>query len=152
PTASLSGSSSASSGGSDRGRGAVSRGRSGAGGSRGLIGIAMLLAGGAGPIAAQDTTEVRLAGELAAASASNGGRAPISRTYNLLTDAPWLSMLRSGFPVRLHYRLEVWRSRSGWFDQIERAQDWDVVARHEPLLEQFTVTRLVGRNRVENRY
>jgi hypothetical protein len=61
-------------------------------------------------------------------------------------------MLRSGFPVRLHYRLEVWRSRAGWFDDMVRSQDWDVVARHEPLLEQFTVTRLVGRNRVENRY
>ncbi len=89
---------------------------------------------------------------LAPDTSSNGGRAPIIRTYNLLTDTPWLSMLRSGFPVRLHYRLEVWRSRSAWFDQIERSQDWDVVARHEPLLEQFTVTRLVGRNRVENRY
>lgn len=126
--------------------------RSGAVGSLWLFGICMLFAVGAGPIAAQDTAEVHLGVTLAPDSASNGGRAPIIRTYNLLTDTPWLSMLRSGFPVRLHYRLEVWRSRSGWFDQIERAQDWDVVARHEPLLEQFTVTRLVGRNRVENRY
>ena len=121
-------------------------------GSRWLIGLALILAGRAGPTAAQDTSEVRLEVTLAPDSSSNGGRAPIIRTHNLLTDTPWLSMLRSGFPVRLHYRLEVWRSRSGWFDQMERSQDWDVVARHEPLLEQFTVTRLVGRNRVENRY
>jgi uncharacterized protein DUF4390 len=88
---------------------------------------------------AQDSTQV-------------GARSPIVRTYNLLADTPWLSMLRSGFPVRLHYRLEIWRSRSGWFDDLVRAEEWDVVARHDPLLDQFTVTRLVGRNRVENRY
>jgi len=67
----------------------------GAVGSRSLIGIAILFAVGAEPIAAQDTTAVRLDVTLAPDSASNGGRAPIIRTYNLLTDTPWLSMLRA---------------------------------------------------------
>ena len=117
-----------------------------------LVGLALALWAGAGRAAAQDSSGVRIEVTLSPDSAPTGGRSPIIRTYNLLADTPWLSMLRSGFPVRLHYRLEMWRSRAGWFDEMVRAQDWDVVARHEPLLEQFTVTRLVGRNRVENRY
>ena len=116
------------------------------------LGLTIALAALAGPLASQDSSTVRLEVSLATDSAGSGARAPILRTFNLLADTPWLSMLRSGFPVRLHYRLEVWRSRAGWFDDMVRSQDWDVVARHEPLLEQFTVTRLVGRNRVENRY
>ena len=40
-----------------------------------------------------------------------GGRTD-RRTCNLLEDDRWLAMLRSGFPVRLHYRLEIWRSRA----------------------------------------
>ena len=45
-----------------------------------------------------------------------GARAPVVRSENLLGDGRWLSTLRSGLPVRLHYRVEVWRSRNGWFD------------------------------------
>ena len=36
------------------------------------------------------------------------------RSENLLADGRWVSTLRSGLPVRLHYRLEIWRSRGGW--------------------------------------
>ena len=117
-----------------------------------LTGLALSVFTGAHPARAQDSSAVRLEVTLAQDSTMSGARSPIVRTYNLLADTPWLSMLRSGFPVRLHYRLEMWHSRAGWFDEMVRVQEWDVVARHEPLLEQFTVTRLVGRNRVENRY
>ena len=64
------------------------------------------------------------------------------RTLNLLEDTPWLSALREGLPVRLQYRLEVWRSREGWLDEVDRTVEWTVVVRHEPLLDQFAVTRL----------
>jgi hypothetical protein len=61
-------------------------------------------------------------------------------------------MLGSGFPLRMHYRVELWRSRSGWFDAFERAVEWDVVVRHEPLLDQYAVNTIMpGRTR-ENRY
>jgi hypothetical protein len=77
----------------------------------------------------------------------------VVRSENLLgSESRWLSALRSGLPVRLHYRVEVWRSRDGWFDDFARQIEWDVVVRHEPLLDQYTLLTLVGRRRLERRY
>lgn len=101
---------------------------------------------------AQDSAGVRIDVKLAADSTPRGAREPIIFTRNLLADSPWLSMLRSGFPVRLHYRVELWRSRAGWFDEMVRFEEWDVAVRHEPLLEQYTVTRVENRRRSQNRY
>ena len=64
----------------------------------------------------------------------------------------WLSALRSGLPVRLHYRVEVWRSRGAWFDTFERQAEWDLLIRHEPLLDQYTLLTFVGASRQERRY
>jgi hypothetical protein len=89
---------------------------------------------------------------LAADSAATGSRAPIVRSENLLGDGRWLSALRSGLPVRLHYRVEVWRSRGGWFDAFERQAEWDVVLRHVPLLDQYTVLTIFGGRVQERRY
>ena len=95
---------------------------------------------------------VRLTVRLAADSTPAGSRAPVVRSENLLGDGRWLSALRSGLPVRLHYRVEVWRSRGGWFDAFERQAAWDVVLRHEPLLDQYTMLRIVGGRVQERRY
>jgi hypothetical protein len=105
------------------------------------------------PVAAQDPEAVRLHITLAQDSAPNGARAPIVRSENLLgANTRWLSALRSGLPVRLHYRVEVWRSREGWFDTFARQAEWDVLIRHEPLLDQYTLFTLVGAGRQERRY
>jgi hypothetical protein len=101
---------------------------------------------------AQAPQSVRLTVRLAGDSAASGSRAPVVRSENLLADGRWLSALRSGLPVRLHYRVEVWRSRGGWFDAFERQAEWDVVLRHEPLLDQYTVLTLVGGRAQERRY
>jgi hypothetical protein len=74
------------------------------------------------------------------------------RSDNLLGDGRWLSTLRSGLPVRLHYRVEVWRSRNGWLDQLTRQVYWDVVLRHEPLLDQYTMLTIFGSRVQERRY
>lgn len=95
------------------------------------------LAAVAAPLRAQDTTQVTLEVTLAGAE-----RDPVVWTRRLLEDTPWLSALLEGLPVRLRYRLEVWRSREGWLDQVERGVEWALVVRHEPLLDQFAVTRL----------
>jgi hypothetical protein len=90
---------------------------------------------------------------LAGDSAPNGARAPIVRSENLLAgDSRWLAALRSGLPVRLHYRVEVWRSREGWFDTFTRQAEWDVLVRHEPLLDQYTLLTFAGARRQERRY
>ncbi len=102
-------------------------------------------------LAAQAPPPVQLEVRLTKPSAS-GARTPIVQSKNLLRDARWVSALRSGLPVRLHYRLEVWRSRAGWFDNFERQTQWDVVVRHEPLLDQYSLLTIVGGRGQERRY
>jgi hypothetical protein len=48
--------------------------------------------------------------------------------------------------------VEVWRSREGWFDTFDRQAEWDVLVRHEPLLDQYTLLTFVGAARQERRY
>jgi hypothetical protein len=101
---------------------------------------------------AQTGNSVRLEVRLTPDSAPRGARAPVVRSENLLGDGRWLSTLRSGLPVRLHYRVEVWRSRNGWLDQLTRQVYWDVVVRHEPLLDQYTMLTIFGSRVQERRY
>ena len=117
-----------------------------------LVAGLALAVGRPSPSGAQAPASVRLTVRLAADSTPAGSRAPIVRSENLLNDGRWLAALRSGLPVRLHYNVEVWRSRGGWFDAFERQAEWDVVLRHEPLLDQYTVLTLVGGRVQERRY
>jgi hypothetical protein len=117
-----------------------------------ILGMMLGLAAMSAPLPAQQQPQVALTVGLSADTARAGGRDPLVRTQHLLTDSRLLSMLRSGFPLRMHYRVELWRSRSGWFDAFQRAVEWDVVVRHEPLLDQYAVNTIMpGRTR-ENRY
>jgi Domain of unknown function (DUF4390) len=121
---------------------------------RALFALTLGLASAPVPmLRAQDPQPVRLNVTLAPDTGSRGSRVPVVRSENLLTtDSRWLSALRSGLPVRLHYRLEIWRSREGWFDTFDRQVEWDVLVRHEPLLDQYTMLTLVGSQRQERRY
>ncbi len=112
----------------------------------------LLTLAAAGAAHSQAPAAVQLQVRLAPDSTTNGSRAPIVRSQNLLADGRWLSALRSGLPVRLHYRVEVWRSREGWFDTFERQAEWDVVVHHEPLLDQYTLLTIVGGRARERRY
>jgi uncharacterized protein DUF4390 len=104
-------------------------------------------------VEAQEGQSVRLHVTLSPDSSHNGAHAPIVRSENLLGgDSRWLAALRSGLPVRLHYRVEVWRSREGWFDVFARQAEWDLLVRHEPLLDQYTMLTFVGAARQERRY
>ena len=62
----------------------------------------------------------------------------------LLSDPRLPDLLRSGFPLRLHFRLELWRSRSSWFDQFVSDASWDAVVRHDPLADDFVLYRSTG--------
>jgi hypothetical protein len=116
------------------------------------LAVAMLAVSFSGS-AAQESRSVRLLVALAPDSTASGARAPIVRSENLLVgDSRWLSALRSGLPVRLHYRVEVWQSREGWFDMFTRQAEWDVLVRHEPLLDQYTLLTFAGARHQERRY
>ena len=60
---------------------------------------------------------------------------------SLLADGRFVDLMRSGFNLRLHFRLELWRARSNWFDQFVGGVDWDAVARNDPLAEEFVLIR-----------
>lgn len=69
---------------------------------------------------------------------------PRVRSTGLLSDGKFVGLMRSGFPLRLHYRLELWKVRSSWFDQFLREVSWDAVARNDPLADDFVVIRQGG--------
>lgn len=71
---------------------------------------------------------------------------PVARVQSvgLLDDGRFVDLMRSGFPLRLHFRLELWKERSGWFDRFVTGLDWDAVARHDPLAEEFILIRTGG--------
>jgi hypothetical protein len=69
---------------------------------------------------------------------------PRVRSTGLLADGKFVGLMRSGFPLRLHYRLELWRVRSSWFDQFVREASWDAVARNDPLADDFVLIRQGG--------
>ena len=69
---------------------------------------------------------------------------PRVRSTGLLADGKFVGLMRSGFPLRLHYRLELWRLRSGWFDQFVCEVSWDAVARNDPLADDFVLIRQGG--------
>ena len=117
-----------------------------------LLLLALLAVAIPGEADAQAGNSVRLEVRLTPDTATSGARAPVVRAENLLGDGRWLSTLRSGLPVRLHYRIEVWRSRDGWLDQLTRQVYWDVVLRHEPLLDQYTMLTIFGTRVQERRY
>lgn len=80
----------------------------------------------------------------ALAVAHDAGVARVQATH-LLDDGRFLDLMRSGFPLRLHFRLELWRVRASWFDRFITGVEWDAVARHDPLADEFILIRTGGR-------
>ncbi len=72
---------------------------------------------------------------------------PIIRATGVVSDGALKSLLDNGFPARLRYRVELWKS-SGWFDDVKGTVEWDVVVRYEPLTKTYRVARYF-RDRVE---
>jgi len=69
---------------------------------------------------------------------------PRVQSTGLLSDGQFVALMRSGFPLRLHYSLELWKVRASWFDQFVREVPWDAVARHDPLADDFVLIRTGG--------
>lgn len=92
------------------------------------------------PVRAQGNATVHLTLTLRADSTGRTQQ-PVLTTEDLLADPRVAGMLASGFPLRLHYRLQVWRSRS-LLDAQVRQTEWDVVIRHEPLLDQYQMAEV----------
>jgi hypothetical protein len=76
-------------------------------------------------------------------SVSGQRGAPLVRSVQIFSDRDIREMLHSGFPARLHYRLELWGA-SGFFDDLKRQVEWDVIVRYNPLKRRYTATRIEG--------
>jgi hypothetical protein len=107
--------------------------------------LVSLLALWAAPLAAQRArVEIALPGNPRPSPGDTAASpAPVVRTINVLTDRSLRDLLHSGFPARLHYRVELW-SASGFFDDLIAQADWDVIVRYDPLERRYTGTRIVG--------
>ncbi len=66
------------------------------------------------------------------------------QAHGLLDDGRFIDLMRSGFPLRLHFRLELWHDRSGWFDRFLKGVEWDAVARLDPLADEYVLISYGG--------
>lgn len=97
-----------------------------------------LLLGGASSLPAQREVRLEVALPPAGALATEG---PMVRTTGVLSSGEIRDLLRSGFPARLHYRMELW-ARGGWFDDLDRATEWDVIVRQDALDQGYEIARI----------
>jgi len=103
------------------------------------------------PAGAQNQ-RVQLSLQLSRDTAPNGARKPQVQVRDLLSDRRWAEALDQSFPIRLNYRLEVWRSREGWIDEFQRSVEWATVIQREALQDQYRVTRLFLSGPEEHRF
>lgn len=73
-----------------------------------------------------------------------GVRQPILRTPGVLQDRRWREAIENSFPVRLQFRVEIWRVRTDWFDAQERNFEFEVLVQYEPLTDEFSHTLIFG--------
>lgn len=72
---------------------------------------------------------------------------PVVRSHHMLSDDATRELLRSGFPARLHYRVELWAD-GRFFDELRRDAEWDVVVRWEGVDQTYEVIQVVGDHRL----
>lgn len=102
------------------------------------------------PVAAQP--RVGLVVGLSPNAEPTGARKARVQVQDLLADLRWAQALEQAFPIRLNYRLEVWRSREGWVDDFQRAAEWNTVIQREPLEDQYRVQRFLLSGQEEFRF
>ena len=99
--------------------------------------LAALLA--ASPLSAQ-RLQPRLEFTLPSVGALAKGGATI-RALDVVSDAETKGLLESGFPARLHYRVELW-SAGRVFDQLRGREEWDVFVYYDALGKKYRVVRV----------
>lgn len=97
-------------------------------------------AAGTASLAAQSRPALDLALPSGASLSTDG---PLVRAAHVMDDAQMRDLLRNGFPARLHYRVELW-TVGGWFNDLDRSAEWDVIVRYDPLDRNYRVARIVG--------
>ncbi|AHG90132.1 Protein of unknown function DUF4390 [Gemmatirosa kalamazoonensis] len=78
--------------------------------------------------------------------ASRATEGPLVLMSGVLAEREMRDLLEHGFPLRVHFRVELW-TVAGWFDDLRGTQEWDVVLQYDPLRKSYGVARVVD-NRV----
>lgn len=105
---------------------------------RGALALCWLAAGLVVAVRAQDDREPTL---VAVLDTTTREPAALVRVEHMLAGDRFLPLLRSGFPLYLEYRVEIWRNRSRWFDQFVTDIRWQVVITHDPMSDLFVLER-----------
>lgn len=59
------------------------------------------------------------------------GTAPVVSVSRVLDDPQLEDLMKNGFPVRLDFRLELWRT-GGVFNELEGVETWQVLVQYDP--------------------
>lgn len=71
---------------------------------------------------------------------SRATESPFTRSIGLLR-APMSDLIRSGFPARIHYKIERWAA-GGFADDLRATREWNVIVRYDQLASVFNVVRV----------
>lgn len=77
---------------------------------------------------------------LAVAPDAEDGHSPVVRIGGVLQESELENAARSGLPVRVRVRVELWKDR--FFDQLIDNTSWSTIVVYEPIGEQFFVRTL----------
>lgn len=108
------------------------------------LAVAALAAAALAPARAGAQSHAHLEVQLPPASARLDG--PLVRGVGIVADGEMREMLRSGFPARLRFRVELW-SVGGWANQFEGTTEWDVVLAYDHLDRSYVAARFVKERR-----
>ena len=98
--------------------------------------FAVLLA--AEPLPAQRQPRLEITLPAPAALTKEG---PSIRALDVISDPETQSLLQSGFPARLHFRVELW-SGGRVFDALRSRTEWDVFVYYDALGKKYRVVRV----------
>ncbi|MFN8582446.1 MAG: hypothetical protein U0163_15910 [Gemmatimonadaceae bacterium] len=104
----------------------------------GRIALAVVLAAASLPAQGRPRLDITLPPRSALTS-----EGPAIRVSHVISDDAMQELLKSGFPVQLHYRVELWSS-GGLFNAMRRAVEWDVIIRYDALAANFRIARKTG--------
>lgn len=96
----------------------------------------MLLVASSAPLAAQRRVQLD-------ATVPSGGSPGVVTTGGLFADPDMRDLVRSGFPLSLRFRLELWRS-GGLFNDLEGSQEWELIVQYDPSGQRYRVVRRQG--------
>ena len=94
----------------------------------------------AGPLSAQRQPRLEFTLPPPALMAKDG---PTVRALDVVSDRETKGLLESGFPARLHFRIELW-SAGRVFDALKGTVEWDLFIYYEPLGKKYRVVRVEG--------